>query len=102
VKKDWHHLYNRAAWKRLRAAQLTAQPLCEMCKKAGRDEVATVVDHKKAHKGDEKLFFDRKNLQSLCKTHHDAAKQREEHRGVVSGCDENGFPLDPGHHWGNG
>lgn len=45
------------------------------------------------------LFFDGTNLQSLCKLCHDSAKQREEKSGVVVGCDVNGLPIDPNHHW---
>ncbi len=43
--------------------------------------LATVVDHKIPHKGDETLFWDRKNWQSLCKPHHDGTKQAMERSG---------------------
>lgn len=97
--KPWAHLYNRAAWKALRAHHLSANPLCVMCTQAGKTAAATVVDHVIPHKGDEGLFFDARNLQSLCKTHHDSSKQRQESRGYVMGCDVNGMPIDPNHHW---
>ena len=35
-----------------------------------RIEVATVVDHIMPHKGDNTLFWDRDNWQSLCKRFH--------------------------------
>lgn len=74
---------------------------------------AAVVDHIKPHrlkaainggKQDEiakaqKLFWDKTNWQPLCKQHHDSTKQREEKRGHVIGCDENGLPLDLQSHW---
>jgi 5-methylcytosine-specific restriction protein A len=71
----WRHLYGRARWKALREAQLTAEPLCQMCLEFEIVELATVVDHKIPHKGDETLFFDPENLQSLCKPHHDREKK---------------------------
>ena len=71
-----------------------------MCKRMGYTTAAQVVDHVIPHKGDEVLFFDRENVQSLCKTHHDSSKQRAEKRGVAEiGCDASGWPLDPNHHW---
>ena len=97
--KPWAHLYNTAAWKRLRRQQLDAQPLCLMCMRAGKATEANVVDHRIPHKGERDLFFDARNLQSLCKLHHDSAKAKEESRGVVIGCDVNGVPLDPNSHW---
>jgi 5-methylcytosine-specific restriction protein A len=40
----------------------------------------TVVDHKVPHRGDMTLFWNRKNWQTLCTTHHSSDKQREESR----------------------
>lgn len=42
--------------------------------------LATVVDHVIPHRGDMRLFWDRKNWQSLCFHHHNSAKQRMECR----------------------
>lgn len=97
--KAWKHLYNTALWKKLRLNQLTKSPICCYCEKQGRIEAATVVDHIKPHKGDEILFYNPRNLQSMCKQHHDSTKAREENKGVQIGCDSNGFPIDPNHHW---
>jgi 5-methylcytosine-specific restriction endonuclease McrA len=65
----------------------------------GKRSIASIVDHKRPHKGDEALFFDPNNLQSLCKPHHDGAKQAQEKRGYAIGCDASGNPIDPNHHW---
>lgn len=65
-------------WQKAREAYLRENPLCVMCKEQGRVTVATVVDHIIAHRGDQKLFWDRKNWQALCATHHSRDKQREE------------------------
>ena len=73
-----------------------------MCDDMNKVTAATVVDHKTPHKGDESLFFDPDNLQSLCKLHHDSTKQLMENRGVDAvGCDESGMPIGNDHHWNN-
>lgn len=61
-----------------------------------------VVDHITPHKGDQKLFWDRKNWQVLCPDHHDITKQQEEHGKVRSGTGIDGRPLDPNHPWNAG
>ena len=98
------HLYNSARWKRLRVRQLQAEPLCRMCAQLKKLVEATVVDHVKAHRGDEELFFDESNLQSLCKPCHDAHKQAQEHsaNGILRGAGHDGRPLDLAHPWHQG
>ena len=98
---DYHHLYNTAAWKQARSAQLSAHPLCRMHLELGHTVPATVADHIKAHRGDLGLFLDRGNLQSLCKACHDGHKQAQEHNpgGVLRGAGLNGKPLDLAHPW---
>jgi 5-methylcytosine-specific restriction protein A len=58
-------------WQRVRAAYLAANPLCVHCQADGRITEATVVDHIIPHKGDEALFYEEGNFQSLCKRCHD-------------------------------
>jgi len=70
-----------------------------MCAEQGKVTPATVVDHVKPHKGDQQLFWDKTNHQALCKLCHDAHKKRLELSGKVVGCDVNGTPIDPNHHW---
>lgn len=60
---------------------------------------AAVVNHKRAHKGDEALFFDLENTESVCKADHDALIQKEEARGFAIGSDIDGRPVDPHHPW---
>lgn len=86
-------------WEKARETFLTQHPFCKMCEEQGRVTAATVVDHVVPHKGDQRLFWDTANWQALCKPHHDRTKQRMEKLGVVIGCDEDGVPLDPAHHW---
>ncbi len=80
----WRAWYNSARWKRLRmevleAALFTCQWLG--CGRVEGDTALLVADHVVPHRGDEALFWDRGNLQCLCKDCHDTHKQRWERRG---------------------
>jgi 5-methylcytosine-specific restriction protein A len=98
--QEYRRLYRTARWQRTRTAQLARHPLCAMC--LPRLTPATICDHAdKASKATEAGFF-AGPFNSLCKTHHDSTRQREERRGHVIGCDESGLPLDPRHHWNFG
>ena len=58
-------------WRTARERFLRRNPLCVECLKRGRIAPATVVDHIVPHRGDEKLFWDERNWQALCKACHD-------------------------------
>lgn len=77
--------YKTVAWRRLRwQVLLDALFTCERCKAGwGHDTAQLVCDHIAPHRGDAALFWDRANLQCLCKACHDGAKQREERREGV-------------------
>ncbi len=89
-------------WQRERLAFLAMNPVCERCEKEGRVVTATVVNHRIPHRGNEVLFWDRKNWEAACKPHHDGEIQREERSGVVRGIDAGGRPTDPSHPWNRG
>jgi 5-methylcytosine-specific restriction endonuclease McrA len=74
----YRHLYGLKSWKMLRISKLNESPMCEAKEKDGYPcrNGAYVVHHVKDHKGDPALFFDRENLQSLCKSHHDQETAR--------------------------
>ena len=111
--RPWRRLYKLAAWTRLAAAQKAKEPLCAYCLKRGfaNDGSLTssgkpqknprrrhvVADHRIPHKGDETLFFDPENLQTLCPDDHDRNKQREEIKGFSEERGPDGWPLDPRH-----
>lgn len=59
-------------WQRYRLSFLATHPLCVMCQEQGRVVAASVVDHIKAHKGDQQLFWDPTNHRAVCKPCHDA------------------------------
>lgn len=82
-------------WQRLRERFLRNNPLCRFCERDGRIEVATVVDHIKAHEGSQELFWDETNWQPLCKPCHDSEKKRIENGGRTVAIGLDGWPADP-------
>lgn len=60
-----------ADWRKARRRFLAVNPLCAACLKRGVLTPATVVDHIVPHRGDQRLFWDQKNWQPLCKQCHD-------------------------------
>lgn len=99
--------YKSGRWRALRAAQIAAHPFCQCPHHLGKKVRAdfpefggvAVVDHKVPHRGDAKLFWDRKNLQTMTKQCHDRFKQSQETggSGFLRGADEDGLPLDKAH-----
>jgi 5-methylcytosine-specific restriction endonuclease McrA len=67
-------------WQKARERFLDAHPLCVMCEEENPavPVPATVVDHKVAHRGDERRLWDQANWQALCAHHHSSVKQRQE------------------------
>lgn len=93
TKRPWLRWYGLARWKRLREAQLALEPLCARCLASEIVTEATVVHHRRAHKGSETLFFDPDNLESICKPHHDRDGQLEDHGRTVVRFDASGWPI---------
>jgi 5-methylcytosine-specific restriction protein A len=84
VLEPWRAWFSTARWKALRLFVLLRDLYtCQMpgCGRVEPDTSQLVADHVKPHRGDERLFWDPKNLQTLCKPCHDGAKQRAERRG---------------------
>ena len=80
----WRAWYKTARWQRLRWQVLTdAMFTCAMCGRLEGQSRNLVADHIRPHRGDEELFWDRANLQCLCKSCHDGAKQSMERRGIA-------------------
>lgn len=95
----YRNLYGLKAWKRARAYQLHAFPLCALCHARGILTPANVVNHRKPHRGVMDLFLDPANLESLCKPCHDGPTQSFERTGVERGCNAEGFPNNARSHW---
>jgi len=96
-----HNWYKLARWQKMRKAQLAKEPYCQCRACEGKKVLATVADHIKPHRGDRRLFWDRKNLQSLSGPCHSGWKQQIEKSGFEKGCREDGLPYDEGHLWNN-
>jgi 5-methylcytosine-specific restriction endonuclease McrA len=79
----WRGWYKTARWKHLRAKVLLRDGYTCQWPGCGRvlggkspDDDSPVVDHIRAHRGDERLFWCETNLQTLCKSPcHDRHKQ---------------------------
>ncbi len=85
------------AWRKLRRHVLMGEPLCRMCTARGLTVVATDVDHRDNDPSNNDLL----NLQPLCHECHSRKTNRDMGHNVRMGCDTEGKPLDPHHHWNN-
>ena len=94
--RQYRPWYKTRAWQIVRRNQLREHPWCRMCLEAKARVLATVVDHTEPHRGDRARFFSGP-FQSLCETHHNASKQREERAGYSTAVGEDGWPTDPRH-----
>jgi len=68
-------------WQRESKEFLRLHPLCqcERCQEGVlRLRAATVVDHKVAHRGDQRLMWDQSNWQAMAKPCHDRKTARED------------------------
>jgi 5-methylcytosine-specific restriction protein A len=62
--------YKKAAWLKIRMAQLSKEPLCAACMHEGRVAAAEHVDHLFAWNQINAAAFKLNVFQSLCHTHH--------------------------------
>ncbi len=75
-------VYNTARWRRLRAAKMMSDPLCEVCLAKGITKPATDVHHIQSFMCAEEasarsvLAFDPSNLMSLCDECHSEIHKR--------------------------
>jgi len=73
-------LYGQRVWEKIRASQLSRQPLCGRCQSEGKITAANHVDHVFPHRRDPAKF--RLNLfQSLCAACH-TLKTQDEGKGI--------------------
>lgn len=75
--EPWRALYDTQKWRKRRKAFLAEHPLCEDCDAAGLTELATTVDHRIPHRGNEVLFWDETNWGAKCASHHSSKTARE-------------------------
>lgn len=77
--EPWRKWYRIARWSKLRM-QIFVRDMftCQICRRIEPNTSQLVCDHIEPHHGNEHLFWDDANLQCLCKTCHDSAKQKQE------------------------
>ena len=74
----WKRWYGTARWERLRRKVFLRDLYRCQAKGCGKTIASPVCDHIKPHRGDEALFWDEGNLQTMCKPCHDSTKQQQE------------------------
>jgi 5-methylcytosine-specific restriction endonuclease McrA len=80
----WRQWYNTKRWRDLRERVMQRDRFkCNLCKRIEPRSSQLVGDHRRPHKGDERLFWDESNVWLVCKPCHDSAKQKTERRGAV-------------------
>ena len=62
-------------WNKISKRYLAAHPFCVHCAKAGRETLATEVDHIIPFRGNRDLKLDPENWQALCKVCHSKKTQ---------------------------
>lgn len=100
---EYKYLYNTQKWKNISIRFRLSHPNCALCGEPGK-----VCDHIIPHKGDEKLFYDKTNIQNLCHQCHNSDKARIEN-GQKPGVDfipnnksdMDGLPTSKFHPWNN-
>ena len=100
--KEYRRLYQSKQWRVLRSEILPRDLFifqrCRILLVGGRaDPRSAVVHHKRAHKGDVKLFYDSSNLQAVCWSCYSGAIQSEEVLGYDTTIGADGWPVDDRH-----
>ena len=91
----WRDWYSLQRWRTRAKHQLRTDPLCCLCKEAGRITPATIADHHPRHGGDYNKFM-LGTLRSLCADCHNR-QWATDARGYRSDVGADGFPVDPKH-----
>jgi 5-methylcytosine-specific restriction protein A len=83
AQQPWRQWYKTARWGALRQAVLardhyTCQRTGALCLGKPPAPDSPVVNHKRPHRGDPKLFWDIGNLETVTKAVHDSLIQKEE------------------------
>lgn len=81
--QPWRAWYKTARWEQLRQQvfvrdMFVCQRSGHMCIGQGNAPNAPIANHKTPHRGDERLFWDINNIETVTKAVHDSLIQREE------------------------
>ena len=94
VQQDYRTSYANRRWREQSAAFLQQYPFCVWCLFSGKINEGVslhalagqrnlIVDHIRPHRGNDQLFWDPDNWQTLCKRPcHDQVKQNSERQGA--------------------
>jgi 5-methylcytosine-specific restriction enzyme A len=74
--RPYRRLYDSQAWRKASKAFLRGK-VCERCRQDGRATFATVTDHRRQHRGDLGLFWDKANWRPLCGPCHNAVRAEQ-------------------------
>lgn len=96
--------YNTTAWRDLRRAKLSDQPLCEVCLRREVVTIANTVDHIVAIEKGGEPFPPLDSLMSMCTACHNSKTARMDRGNSkggsrFKGCDVDGNPLDDDDDW---
>jgi 5-methylcytosine-specific restriction protein A len=81
-KREDKRFYDSALWQKVRAQVLMKEPYCRECRRSGRVELATMVDHiDRIQAGGSRVAAS--NLQPLCEYHHAVKRQKESREAKV-------------------
>jgi hypothetical protein len=79
MSQPWHKWYSLRRWRKLANQFLFDH---ERCQYAGCKAPSECVHHMLDHRGDEKLFWDTKNLRAMCIRHHRMVTARRQSRNA--------------------
>jgi 5-methylcytosine-specific restriction protein A len=88
--ENYKKLINTWRWQKLRRAKLSADPLCEECRKMGRAVRAEQVHHivpiesVRSFEAMKALAYDRANLMSVCKECHAKIHAKTDYKGRIT------------------
>lgn len=78
--KEDAKFYSCARWKKKRLVVLKRDPLCVVCKAAGRLVPSTIADHILERKEHPHLAWDLKNLRGVCESCHNSKTRTHLHQ----------------------
>jgi 5-methylcytosine-specific restriction protein A len=84
----WRAWYKTARWAKLRQQVFLRDMFtCQYpgCARIEGNTSLLVAHHKRAHRGNEALFWDVTNLETICKPCHDGPVQAREHEEQITG-----------------